>query len=112
MSDVQIHWFAIVNSVVIVLFLSGESPITCTLIYSTKLFKKENMFLQWYFVIVLRLFSKVERWRAMYSLEGGGGRGETERKKSQGESPPLTPALGRNLVADIHVIEREIFTYT
>ena len=24
MSDVQIHWFAIVNSVVIVLFLSGE----------------------------------------------------------------------------------------
>lgn len=48
----------------------------------------------------------------MYSLEGGGGRGETERKKSQGESPPLTPALGRNLVADIHVMEREIFTYT
>ncbi len=24
MSDVQIHWFAICNSVVIVLFLSGE----------------------------------------------------------------------------------------
>lgn len=47
----------------------------------------------------------------MYSLEGGGGRGETERK-SQGESPPLTPALGRNLVADIHVMEREMFTYT
>ena len=45
MSDVQIHWFAIVNSVVIVLFLSGESPITCTLIFSTKLVKEGNMFL-------------------------------------------------------------------
>lgn len=85
MSDVQIHWFAIVNSVVIVLFLSGESPITCTLISSTKLVKEGNMFLQWYFVIVLRLFSKVERWRAMYSLEGeeGGGRlkGRSLREK-------------------------------
>ena len=86
MSDVQIHWFAIVNSVVIVLFLSGESPITCTLISSTKLAKEENMFLHWYFVIVLRLFSKVERWRAMYSLEVGGGRGEEGGGKLKGRS--------------------------
>ena len=30
MSDVQIHWFAIVNSVVIVLFLSGKSVYSFT----------------------------------------------------------------------------------
>ena len=33
MSDVQIHWFAIVNSVVIVLFLSGKSFSICLIVY-------------------------------------------------------------------------------
>lgn len=32
MSDVQIHWFAIVNSVVIVLFLSGKSFLNCLVV--------------------------------------------------------------------------------
>jgi transmembrane 9 superfamily protein 2/4 len=27
MSDVQIHWFSIINSVVVVFFLSGESSV-------------------------------------------------------------------------------------
>lgn len=33
MSDVQIHWFAIVNSVVIVLFLSGKSFSICLIVH-------------------------------------------------------------------------------
>ena len=38
MSDVQIHWFAIVNSVVIVLFLSGKSFSICLIIFIVHIF--------------------------------------------------------------------------
>ena len=39
MSDVQIHWFAIVNSVVIVLFLSGKSFSISLIVFIVHIFE-------------------------------------------------------------------------